>query len=468
MSANASRKRAAVDEQDNGLLLCDEVRSEDGSVHESDDEFLNDSEISANSDDYRAIDGAVNAAMEGVLSMGGEEVSAYRPPRGSKRVISNSSDDEAEVSVQASKAIKKNKRKADNRVKAKKRTGVTTKVAKITDRGHNMKNWCFTVYDCPEFNSVFLIDDDQFVAQAANSMVQIFATAHVAIAYLCVGKESCPTTNRLHLQCFVQFTTKKRMSSLSKVASTIHWESCKGTPRQNREYCRGIHPSKSLTVPNALFSEFGVIPLTGSEATQNLWQETLDHARKNEMLSINPRILITQVKNLEHIQRKFGLRAEFVNPLHHTGVWIYSTSSGRGKTDCLKEQFPSIYLKAADTHWNDYSGEEHALIDDFALGDAKTLAASLKLWCHHQSFKGRVLYGTVTVHLRRLFVTSNYSLERLFCDMGPEVYEPIRLRFRQFNWDLGNLSWDQRAKDCWSETNILKCPLGEIYDGVPF
>nr|QKV51120.1 putative replication associated protein [Crucivirus sp.] len=413
----------------------EEAISSDEQMNTDDESFLDDG-IQETEVDHNAVDRALDA----LLSDGESQLGT------------------PEVSVAAQKAKATNKRKANGRSQRaaqRRRNGeAPAKPARKSDRGVNARNWCFTIYDCPKFAAVFALDDATFPVEGARMVKEIFEAAKVSVSYLFLGKEVCPTTNRIHLQCFSQFATKKRLTCLKKVEKSIHYEACKGTPQQNRDYCK----------KGGLLSELGELPLTGAQATKVMWDDTLMHARKGDMLAINSRILITQVRNLERIHQRFGIRTEFLNPKAHTGVWIFSRTPGRGKTDCLSAQFPAIYKKAQDLQWNDYSGQEFAVIDDFAAEAAKRLAGELKLWTHHESFTGRILYGTVPVHLRRLFVTSNYSLEELFQPLGDQIYLPIKARFRCFNWDDGDITWDQRAPDCWSEDNILKCPLGETYD----
>jgi hypothetical protein len=83
----------------------------------------------------------------------------------------------------------------------------------------------------------------------------------------------------------------------------------------------------------------------------------------------------------------------------------------------------------------------------------------LKIWCDHLPFRGRVLYGTRLVHLRHFIVTSNYSIEELFGDFGPQIYGPINNRFRVFDWNDG-VKWQDRPLDCLSEDNIKAKILG--------
>jgi hypothetical protein len=51
-----------------------------------------------------------------------------------------------------------------------------------------------------------------------------------------VGKETCPTTNKKHLQGFIHLNKPMRLSEL-KITGSPHWEACKGNEEQNTKYC---------------------------------------------------------------------------------------------------------------------------------------------------------------------------------------------------------------------------------------
>lgn len=58
------------------------------------------------------------------------------------------------------------------------------------------------------------------------------------IEYGIVGKEMCPTTNRLHYQCYFKYNSSVRFSTLqAKLPQGSHIEKAKGAPYQNYQYC---------------------------------------------------------------------------------------------------------------------------------------------------------------------------------------------------------------------------------------
>uniref|UniRef100_A0A8R1TN48 Viral_Rep domain-containing protein n=1 Tax=Onchocerca volvulus TaxID=6282 RepID=A0A8R1TN48_ONCVO len=94
----------------------------------------------------------------------------------------------------------------------------------MTTSGNNTssraKRWVLTVFDVDNFNS------------------NLIQTIGNGIAYAIIGKETCPTTGRQHLQCFLKFNSPVRFSTLqAKIPRGTHIESAKGTNFQNFKYC---------------------------------------------------------------------------------------------------------------------------------------------------------------------------------------------------------------------------------------
>ena len=64
------------------------------------------------------------------------------------------------------------------------------------------------------------------------------AIGKCGIAYICFGRETCPSTGRKHLQGYLQSTQKKfdRMKT-AFATPTMHLEAAKGSDQQNYNYC---------------------------------------------------------------------------------------------------------------------------------------------------------------------------------------------------------------------------------------
>lgn len=138
------------------------------------------------------------------------------------------------------------------------------------------KHWLFTYfYDESTFNEKHLCD-----LLSSSSNFYIF------------GYEVCPTTNKRHLQGYVEFKTKLRPASMFD--KTIHWEKRKGNKDQNIEYCKkegnyvinGIH-CRPLQIIDVLYPWqqhiVDLIKTTPDDRTINWFWESLGNFGKSAL-----------------------------------------------------------------------------------------------------------------------------------------------------------------------------------------
>lgn len=85
-------------------------------------------------------------------------------------------------------------------------------------------NWCFTAFKKHEWQKIWDADRRR---------------AKPLLRYLCVGRETCPDTKRVHDQGWCQFTTKRTLSGAQRILmdNHLHMEACRGTEQQNNKYC---------------------------------------------------------------------------------------------------------------------------------------------------------------------------------------------------------------------------------------
>lgn len=87
------------------------------------------------------------------------------------------------------------------------------------------RNWCFTAWPTP---GEVLDGTDSFYKEDR-------------MQYLLMGKETCPNTQRLHWQCFVQLMNPAPFASVVSLLDfnvPPHIEACRGSPAQNIAYCK--------------------------------------------------------------------------------------------------------------------------------------------------------------------------------------------------------------------------------------
>ncbi len=95
-------------------------------------------------------------------------------------------------------------------------------------RSRLSKYWLFTYYD----QSLDVLSETW---DGGQSILDVF---NHRFLYAVWQLECCPDTQRLHLQGYVEFRQKVRLSQLQTYMPGAHWEERRGTQAQARDYCR--------------------------------------------------------------------------------------------------------------------------------------------------------------------------------------------------------------------------------------
>lgn len=78
------------------------------------------------------------------------------------------------------------------------------------------------------------------------------------VEYIVWQEEVAPDTGTPHLQGYVFFCKKKRLSELKSINSLVHWEVKRGSAEQARAYCMKAESRKPGTLPR----EIGEVPVS--------------------------------------------------------------------------------------------------------------------------------------------------------------------------------------------------------------
>ncbi len=95
----------------------------------------------------------------------------------------------------------------------------------MAPQGSLKKRWCFTAFDYP-------VDWMENLKKVD------------AIEYCVVGVETCPKTQKLHLQGYLELEKRKRGKALQKLfkkagfTTQVHLTGARGTAEQNQKYCK--------------------------------------------------------------------------------------------------------------------------------------------------------------------------------------------------------------------------------------
>jgi len=203
------------------------------------------------------------------------------------------------------------------------------------------KNWCFTINNPTDYHLPEQWGDVQY----------------------CLWQIEKGAQGTIHIQGFVQFKERKRMSQLKKVHATAHWEQMRGTAQEAATYCR-----KEDTRQEGPY-EVGVLVEQGE-----------DPAKRSRMDVVAARLKLKP--NLEELKAvcddEPGLvllhgkaMRDFIR-LQHTEVrnWTPNVTviwgaTGSGKSHAAFDRFPRAYWKPNGPWWDGYQYEDTVIWDDF-------------------------------------------------------------------------------------------------------
>lgn len=199
------------------------------------------------------------------------------------------------------------------------------------------RNWCFTDFTLTDYTDLYNKHSD-------------------LIRYICWGKETCPSTGKIHHQGWIQLHKKKVLGGMKKLMGPkVSLRACKGDEFDNDIYCKKDNDFKS-------FGKF----ITQGERTDLLgMKEFIDEghtlkeiADENFDLYCRYRSGLTKYKELVSKEKSKEFRKLEVNVLYGP--------TGCGKT---RQAMAEAGYKIEGSNlkwWDGYEGEKCILIDEFA------------------------------------------------------------------------------------------------------
>lgn len=263
------------------------------------------------------------------------------------------------------------------------------------------RNWCFTLNN-------YGVDD----------VGTIGAMAH---RYCIIGRE-VGENGTPHLQGFMCFKNQRKFDQVQKLFKPLkpHIERARGDIDSNIIYC-----SKEGDV-----MEFGTRPASAIEKgvlERARWVDAWDMAKAGRFETIDPRISIPYIRNLEHLYN----RSRAAEPLADLDIleheWHWGVT-GAGKSFGVRRDNPVFYLKPLNKWWDGYDHEDVVLIEEVDPSHAMKFGAMLKTWCDHYPFRAEVKSSTIYIRPRKIIITSNYPIKVVFPDAM--MHEPLLRRFK--------------------------------------
>lgn len=214
-----------------------------------------------------------------------------------------------------------------------------------------------------------------------------------------------------HIQGFISLKNARSFQAFRKLMRRWHLEPCKGSPKQNIEYCR----KGGDTI------EYGDRPEQGK-------RNDIEDA-KQMALNGRPMKEIIQVTNsYQAIRYAETIKKYFDKERHHkTFVYWFYGPTGSGKSRLAEEMFPGAYwCMESSKWWEGYDGHKVVIINDYRKDFCKfrTLLNLLDRYPYRIECKG----GSRQFTAETIVITTPYSIEETWQNRTSEDLEQLKRR----------------------------------------
>lgn len=258
------------------------------------------------------------------------------------------------------------------------------------------KHWCFTVNN-PK--------------QTLNGCTNEYCRGFIEEdhKYLCQGIETGEKGTR-HIQGYVCFHKRRTLASVKKWLPTAHWEACKGSPAQNRDYC----------LKDGSYCEHGEVPKNqGNRTDLDELHETIKNgATIEEIVSNHFGSFLRYQRGIDRVRELYVQHRDW--PM---SVYVYWGETGTGKTRRAVEEHPGAYFKDGSDWWDGYESHETVIWDEF-YGGACKLSFFLRLTDRYplrvpvkggfRVFRSRTIIFTSNTDPRDWYTFPNEALRSAF------------------------------------------------------
>jgi len=257
----------------------------------------------------------------------------------------------------------------------------------------NCKRYCFTLNN---------YTDDEYTA--------LWRSCQDFAKYAIVGRE-VGESGTPHLQGFVTWRESHSFAACKdRLHARCHVEIARGTPKQNRDYCR----------KGGLFVEQGELGETGASSGRSSRDEIAQEfelrmeARRSGMVKFaSERRGTYYFHGSEMLRNWYSLQPAIDRPNIRVR-WFYGLPA-TGKSRQAHTEWPEAYIKDPRTKWwNGYLLEEEVIIDDFGPGGIDI--NHLLRWFDRYRCLVESKGGMLPLHANNFIITSNFHPEDIFVE----------------------------------------------------
>lgn len=287
------------------------------------------------------------------------------------------------------------------------------------------KRWCFTLHDPTE-----------------GETDRIKSLPH---KYIICGRETCPTTGRIHLQGYFESDRQggQSMRTIKKHwdIERVHLEPALGTAAQNKEYCSKEHVLFENGVPSEQGARNDLAPIR-------------DGLENN--MSVFSMMRSGIVRNYGQLQ--YAQAYKKLMPLEWEGMrqiyWIWGPS-GIGKSRYMWEMIHDLgggaWVYPGGNFFDGYDGHTIAVFDDFRAGDIR-FNKFLQITDRHPT-RVEVKGSSANWDVEYVFVTSPDPPEDCFAHCGEALHQVVRRITHLVGPEQLAVAWEKNVEKLGGNTD---------------
>lgn len=260
----------------------------------------------------------------------------------------------------------------------------------------------------------------KFPALYSEHLEKLYALPN--IRFVCGQLEKCPTTDRIHLQAYIEFKKDTSFKKIKECLPGVHVETRKGSRDEARGYCtQAVYKGKDK----------------GKFAKEIELGQWVTQGQRTDLIEIKDMILGEDKRDMNEMIYHYGTSFHKIryieklceyrnklprNPDQPPVIHWYYGETGTGKTKQVYDKFEDIYAVQSYKWWDGYNQNETILIDDMRRDFCKfnKLLQLLDRYPHKVEMKG----GMIEIHSPFIVITCPFHPQFLY--QGEDIQQLLR------------------------------------------
>lgn len=262
-----------------------------------------------------------------------------------------------------------------------------------------------------------------------------------------VAEEEEGEQGTLHIQGYIELTTRCRRSTLSRLMPRAWIDIAKGSRIKNWEYCTkdgrilyNKNEERLITGPEQPKRK------SGDERAVEILKDARQMSAK-EFEAIHPSFWLYHRGTISDVMMEAALDSSstFEGNLKSKNYWVWG-EAGIGKSRKARDglKITEIYPKDFNKWWNGFDPTKHVrvILDDYPNApQGNILTRFLKIWGDRYAFTAEIKGGhQIIVPKFSFIITSNYSIDE--CILNDEDRRAVKRRFQEIHMTPHNKTLD--------------------------